>query len=171
MWNVERRVQGQAPGVTLSETGRDQARATASTLVEHGATRLLSSDLERAVGTAEIIGDHLGLPVEVDGALREQSAGSLEGRLASELNAALPPPGVHLHDVQWAGGESVADVHHRVTAWLAHLRARLASHDTAIVVSHGGTIQVLRAVLAGLGPHDVAWNQLRNGEVLAVDLP
>ncbi len=132
--------------------------------------RLLSSDLERAAGTAAIIGEHLGLPVELDAALREQSAGSLEGRLASELHAELPPPGVHLHDVQWAGGESVADVHARVAAWLDALRMRLTRHDTAIVVSHGGTIQVLRAVLAGLGPHDVTWNQLRNGEILSVSV-
>lgn len=168
VWNVERRVQGQAPGVLLSDTGREQARAAASALAGRGATRLLSSDLERAAGTAAIIGARINLRVELDAALREQSAGSLEGRLATELPTELPPPGVHLHDVQWAGGESVADVHARVTAWLHALRRRLTRHDTAIVVSHGGTIQVLRAVLADRGPQDVTWKQLRNGEILTV---
>lgn len=168
-WNAAGRVQGQARGNHLTSVGFFQASQAAMLLRGCGASRIISSDLERAEETARVVADELGLPLELDAALREQAAGALEGRLARDLEAQEPPDGVHLHDVRWGGGESVADVHARLTAWWEQLRR--APEQNVVVVSHGIALQVLRAVIAGRGAHDVTWDDaLVNGGVLVLDV-
>lgn len=168
-WNVAGRVQGQARGNHLTSVGFIQASQAAMLLGGCGASRVISSDLERAEETAHIVAQELGLPLELDAALREQAAGSLEGRLARDLKAQEPPEGLHLHDVRWGGGESVADVHARLRVWWEKLRR--TPDQTVIVVSHGIALQVLRAVIAGRGAHDVVWDDaLANGDVLVLDV-
>ena len=164
-WNVDGRVQGQAPGVRLTPRGREQADAVARALTGCGATLLLSSDLERALQTAAVIGAALGLPVAPAPALREQALGDLEGRLASELTAQPTPPGQHVHEVRWSGGESVADVYARLSDWLAGL---CASEDgrTVIAVTHAGPMQALRTLHAGGGHRDVDWTPIPPAGVL-----
>jgi len=168
-WNREGRVQGQAPGVPLTDTGLAQARRAAALLRGCGATRLVSSDLQRAVETAAVVAEAVGLPVETDADLREQGVGVLEGRYAHELGEEPTPEGAHVHEIRWGGGESIVDVHARVTRFCERLRAS-APGETVILVSHGATLQVLRAVVAGLGPLDVSWDPLGNGEVLELTL-
>jgi broad specificity phosphatase PhoE len=56
--------------------------------------------------TASVIGTRLGLPVHHDEALREQSLGCLEGRLARSLRPEPTPPGSHVGDIRWGGGKA-----------------------------------------------------------------
>lgn len=164
-WNRAGRVGGQAPGNPLTARGLAQARAAASGLAGRGASWLLSSDLERAADTAATIGAALGLPVELDVALREQALGSLEGRRASELVAEDAPPGRAVTEVRWGGGESIADVLARQRVLLARLRAE-RDGTTGILVSHETALQVLLTALAGGGHADVAWTPIRHGEIV-----
>ncbi len=167
-WNVEGRIQGQRSGVPLTARGRAQAHAAASQLMAQSVDRIVSSDLERARATAAIIADALARPVEFTPALREQALGSLEGRLASELAAEPVPDGVDITEVRWGGGESVADVHARLRAFVAAVEQDTV-RGTVLVVAHEGTIQVLRAVLAGRGHRDVAWDRVTPGEIVDLD--
>lgn len=155
-WNVAGRVPGTAPGVPLTPRGEAQARAIR--LAGWAPTRVVSSDLERAAATAALVAEPLGLEVEHDARLREQDAGTLTGRLARELAAEPTPPGRHVHEVRWGGGESIADVCARVRAFVADVRA--TPEATVVVVSHGGTLQVLTAVLAGASWRDVTWDDM-----------
>lgn len=133
-WNVAGRVQGQAPGVRLTDRGRHQAREAAAALRGRGATLLMTSDLLRARETAQLIGRELGLPVTSARELREQALGELEGRARSELREEPTPPGVHINEVRWGGGESVADVYVRLTGFCERL-LRQADGQTVAVVS------------------------------------
>jgi len=84
-WNVAGRIQGQLPAAPgLTATGREQAAHAARELARRAprAGLIVASDLTRAAETAGIIADHLGLPVQFDPALREQSLGDLEGQSA-----------------------------------------------------------------------------------------
>ncbi|MHB1010146.1 MAG: histidine phosphatase family protein [Propionibacteriaceae bacterium] len=163
-WNVAGRVQGQAPGVGLTDRGRHQAREAAAALRGRGATLLMSSDLLRARETARLIGRELGLPVTSARELREQALGELEGRAWSELREEPTPAGVHINEVRWGGGESVADVYERLTPFCQRL-LRQADGQTVAVVTHEGTIQVLRAVLSGRGHRDISWEPVEHGRV------
>ncbi|MBO6108436.1 MAG: histidine phosphatase family protein, partial [Eubacterium sp.] len=51
--------------VSLSREGREQAKLAALRLKNYGMEKIYSSDLKRAMETAEIIADELGLSYEV----------------------------------------------------------------------------------------------------------
>jgi probable phosphoglycerate mutase len=169
-WNTEGRVQGQAPDVPLTPAGALQAEDAARRLRGCAARQLYSSDLLRALQTAAPIARILGVTTVPEPALREQSLGSLEGRLASGLSAQAVPGGEHITAVRWAGGESIADVHARVSVFL---RGLLASPEAGgiVLVTHAETIRVAIACLRGLGPHQVTWFDVPNGSVTTVECP
>ncbi|HLH28774.1 MAG TPA: histidine phosphatase family protein, partial [Acidimicrobiales bacterium] len=82
--NAEGRLLGRLDA-PLTARGLAQARALAPFVA--GATRLLSSPLGRAVGTAEALGT--GLPVEVDERWVEIDYGVLDGVLLGDVPADL----------------------------------------------------------------------------------
>ena len=143
-WNLERRVQGQQDEPELTELGRQQAADTAARLL--GAARialLLSSDLTRAVQTAEIIGEALRLTPVVTPLLREQSLGSLEGLSTQQATDALAGVDLTDPDRTYAGSESRNDVLARVRHLLADPQlGRLAEGAGVALVSHGDTIRI-----------------------------
>ena len=166
-WNAEGRVLGQTAWVPLTDLGHEQAVDAARRLRADGADALVTSDLLRAVQTAEAIGAVLGLVPVLDPALREQSLGALEGRLASDLRAEPTPEGLDVTDVAWGGGESIVDVHARVGGFLARLLADPPGKQV-VLVSHGDAIRVALAWLAGRGPREVAWADVPPGSVTSV---
>ncbi|WP_052462668.1 histidine phosphatase family protein [Nigerium massiliense] len=164
-WNESGRVPGQGDP-PLTGLGLTQARVAAEALADAGVTRLIASDLLRARQTAAVLGEALGLAPSADPALREQDAGSLTGLVAADLRPEVPPAGVHPNEVRWGGGESVADVHARLSEFFARLRP--APTDHVVLVSHGLAIQVALAVLEGRGAREVRWDTLPNGGVRTV---
>ena len=173
-WNVARRVQGQTVHPDLTPLGRTQAAAAAQALVRRvdGRAVLWSSDLVRAARTAQVIGRALGVPVQYDEALREQYLGSMQGRTVDQLHAEPTPAGQHVSEVRWAGGESTADVAARFRRFAAReLRATSPRVRDRVIVSHGDTIRVARAVLIGQSHREVQWEPIENGSVHTVEVP
>ena len=103
VWNAEGRWQGQADP-PLSELGERQAEAAGSAIEPVDA--VVTSDLVRASRTAEILGDSLGVPVEVERGFRERDAGEWSGLTRVEIEEAWPgyladhrrPPGFELDE-------------------------------------------------------------------------
>ena len=60
-WNRQHRIQG-LTDIPLNETGRAQARATGRLLSRRSFDGIYASPLDRAMETARIIADELGLP-------------------------------------------------------------------------------------------------------------
>ena len=151
-WNAAGRWQGQTD-VPLNANGRVQALAVAARLRAEGVRAIATSDLWRARGTAEIVGEALGLEVVlVDPALRERAYGDWEGLTRGECEARFP--------VEWArhvsdprtpppGGESTDALLARVVPAIHELAARLDS--PTLLVTHGGVMRAfLTAALAAL---------------------
>lgn len=169
-WNVQGRLQGQTVHPELTELGHEQAATAAATLAARiaGAATIVSSDLVRARQTAAHVADALGLTVALDPALREQALGELEGRLAGDLVATPTPAHLDISEVRWGGGESLADVHDRLGGPIRNARA--TAYDDVIWVSHGDTIRVALARLAGRSHREVAWDPIPNGATITVEL-
>lgn len=147
-WNALRRFQGRTD-LPLSTEGRAQARAIAATLASDPAGAIFSSDLARAVETANIVAKPHGLEVTRDERLREFDFGRWEGMTWDEIVAAYPHLAGHGSTAAKLyapdGGESFAAVCARVAAFLADLqRKALAS---AIVVTHAGPLHAIFSVL------------------------
>jgi len=165
-WNVLRVTQGQTTHPPLTVLGREQAAAegVAADLAGRPA-RLLTSDLLRAVETARIVGDRLGVEHSLDARLREQHLGDLEGQPYEKSWAQAD-----LHDwsdpeLPMAGGESVAQVRRRLVALLDELDPDLPT----VLVSHGDSIRSAVAHLAGHSLTDAPWVDVPNGSVARFD--
>ena len=136
--------------VGLSEAGRKEARLTGERLKQYGIDALYSSDLLRALETAEIIRETMQFPdpVQIRPALREYNCGDMEGLTIEEQKAQY---GWFLQrreefvDVPYPGGESGAEVYARFYPELVKI-AKSGARRIA-VVTHGGA---MRAVLAGI---------------------
>ena len=140
----------------LTATGRRQAERLALGLPRP--TRLVSSPLDRARGTAEIIGRAAGLgpgDIETDARWIEMDYGDLDGHPQCALDgdgwATWRDDPHHVP----AGGESVAEVGRRVRSACADLAAEAARHDV-VVVSHVSPIKAAIAWALGVGD-EVAW--------------
>jgi broad specificity phosphatase PhoE len=165
-WNAEGRMQGQTGHVPLTDLGHAQAARAAEELAGLRPGALVSSDLRRAVQTAEHCVRTTGLPLSTTPALREQGYGVLEGRPSRELWDV-----VDWTDPHWAapGGESLAELHARVGAFLGQLCAEPPAPVVALV-THGDTIRAAQAVAAGLGPDALPAVTPHNGTVTRLEL-
>ena len=76
--NAEGRFGGHGP-TPLSQLGLRQAEITAKVLAKEGVSVVYSSDLYRAVQTAECLSRILKIPVKTTQAFRERNVGVLEG--------------------------------------------------------------------------------------------
>jgi probable phosphoglycerate mutase len=165
-WNAAGLMQGQTAHPPLTALGHAQAASAALELAASHPGALLSSDLLRAVQTAEHCARATGLPVRTSAELREQGYGVLEGRPSRELWDV-----VDWTDPHWAadGGESLAQLHARVADFLSRLTADPPA-DVVGLVTHGDTIRAAQAVAAGAGPEALPAVTPPNGSVTRLDL-
>src|SRR5262245_22154788 len=124
--NAAMRYGGQA-NVPLNERGRAQAQATGARLARGGAAALYTSDLARALQTAEIIGAALGLTPQPLPELREIDIGQWEGLTPEELYRRFPDQ-MQAFERDPArpvrsGGESYAQLQQRALVALEAIRA------------------------------------------------
>jgi len=144
--NAADRFQGRRD-TQLNDRGREQSRALAAALRDEGLRALYTSPLQRARGTAQIIGDALGLDAVVDARLMEADTGDWSGLLYADVIAAEPGAFERWRAVdpafRFPGGESVADQAARVAAALADVAA---GPLPALVVTHGGTIRAVDGI-------------------------
>jgi alpha-ribazole phosphatase len=153
-WNEAGRFQGQTD-VPLSEGGRAQARSAAASLKRESLERILSSDLSRALETAELIAERRGLAVERDVRLRERDFGEWEGLTWAQILERYPPHA----DANWAdpgsyvapGGEAFESVIARVSCVLDELRS-LPQRRVLVVTHAGATHAAMRALFGAHSP-------------------
>ena len=170
-WNREGRVQGHSD-VPLSERGREQARELAATLGERPIGAIWSSDLRRALETAEPLARALGLEVRVTPALRERSFGVHEGLTDEEVAALLGAAAGSFWadpDARSDGGESRRDVYLRVSAFLDELVAAPPADEIALVAS-GGSIRLGVAHLEREDLATMVWREVANCSVTTVEV-
>lgn len=153
-WNAEQKAHGQED-IPLDERGLEQARLLADSLRHATIDRVLSSDLQRAVQTAEPLAKAFCAPLVLDPRLRERAFGEWEGdgfeEIHDRLEAITRDEGTPRHAIRPPGGESFVDVWNRMEPIQAEL-LREGAGDTA-VVAHGGVLSVLLARLIG-GNHE-----------------
>ena len=125
---------------------------TAKTLAKEGIAAIYSSDLHRAVQTAEPLSKLLNLPINTSPAFRERHVGVLEGLTFDESKAAYPKDYYALVDRNInhiiSGGESYRQLLRRITAELNDVLRRHQGTRIA-VYSHTGAICFLTLHLLG----------------------
>jgi probable phosphoglycerate mutase len=143
---VDRVLCGRMPGVTLGPEGRAQAERLAERFSRERIAAVISSPLERARETAEIIAERLGLRLRISDDLDEIDFGAWTGRSFEELapdpswqrwnrerDAASPP-----------GGETMAAAQARILREIERVLQQFPEAGV-ILVSH---CDVIKAALA-----------------------
>ncbi|MEN0086792.1 MAG: histidine phosphatase family protein [Leifsonia sp.] len=135
-WNLAKRIQGSSD-IPLNETGRAQAEATGRALAAGRFDAIYASPLSRALDTARIIAEHVGLgEPDTISAVAERHYGEAEGLTGEQILARWP------EGAPVPGRESREQV---VARALPALRELGEQHpgENVIVVSHGGVISSL----------------------------
>ncbi len=171
LWNREHRIQGQRNS-GLSAAGERQALATAQRLRGEAAVRLVSSDLGRTLQTAQPIAAAAGLALETDERLRERCFGEFEGMTPDQVRAQTPEAYARwqAREPSYAmpRGESLLALRARAQACLASIAS--ATQGSVIIVTHGGTLDVMYRLAADL-PLDAprTW-PLLNASINTIDI-
>ncbi len=154
-YNVAGRMQGHFDSM-LTRTGVEQAAVVAPEIAALVPDRLISSDLRRAVDTADVVGTACGRPVKLDARLRETHLGEWQGRTVDEIEDAWPGAiATWRSDPGWAppGGESRIEVVRRSMPVVEELDEEFGSgvpDTTVVLVAHGGLIAGLVCGLLAL---------------------
>jgi len=149
----------------LTAKGREQAAALAQKLADIPVTRLFTSPIMRAVQTAEILSDALGVSYEITDALREYDCGILEGRAdeaAWQLHFAVFDAWVQRKnwDRRIEGGESFIEIRDRFVPFIEGLVAEYGQSVANIVlVGHGGLYRCMLSLVLANADFDFVLNQ------------
>lgn len=148
---------GQHIQATLTDRGRSDAAALADRLHGIQVDRVISSPLDRAVDTAQILADRVGASVEIDDRLTELDYGAWEGLTVEEIDRRFPgerdlyeaDPSIH----RVGGGESGLAVAARVGDFMESLIEwweDAATDRTCLLVGHSSLNRILLAVVLGV---------------------
>lgn len=145
-WNEERRIQGWGP-IPLNERGREQAAAAGTYLAdEYDVDRVVTSDIQRTVETAEEVTARVDAPTTTTRDWRERGFGVYQGLLYEEVFERHPEhdatSGIVTLDATPEGGESMLDLQDRVLSGWERLVNEIERDETVLVVTHGGPIYV-----------------------------
>jgi len=154
--NVRQIMQGQTQG-ELNDEGRRQARELGAQLASEHFDAILSSDLRRAVQTAEILAQPHGLGLVTTPLLRERDWGDFTGRFIPELKGEKWPPNV----------ESKGQLMERAGRFLDFVRT---NYDglTVLAVGHGIINKAVQAVFHGKHLHEI--EKMGNAELRILHL-
>ena len=131
--NEQGRATGWLPG-QLSQRGRELAKELGARRRDDGIAAVFTSDLARAVETAEIAFAGTPIPVYRDERLRECNYGALNGMPVAELEPRRP---LHLDD-PYPDGESWRQAVRRVEGFLDEL-AGTRDGERVLVIGHVAT--------------------------------
>jgi broad specificity phosphatase PhoE len=147
--NEEGVATGWLPG-RLSERGRELARTLGERRRDDGLAAVLTSDLARAVETAESAFEGSGLPVREDARLRECNYGELNGRPVPEIDVER----LRRIDEPFPGGESYRDVVDRTRDFLDDLSQEF-DDARVLLIAHSANRWALEHLLLGRALEDL----------------
>lgn len=151
-WNAETRIQGQRD-VPLDDVGRWQAERLAEALADEGITTVYSSDLQRALATAQPLVARTGAVLLTDARLRERGFGSFEGHTHAEIQSAWPDAAQRWRQrevgFEPGGGEALTPFFERCVS-AVHALAACHPGQNIAVVAHGGVLDCLYRAAVGV---------------------
>ena len=145
-WNKIGRYQG-ITNVPLNENGIAQAKACGNALKDVHFDRILSSDLSRALVTAETIRGNRQLEIKTDERLREINFGDWEKLLFTEIEERWPGLIDQMYRrpdiVKVPNGESFQEVQDRAWSAVSDFLNENNEDETILITCHGGTIRTI----------------------------
>lgn len=156
VFNIEGKIQGNLDS-PLTEIGQRQARAVAHRLRHTPPAHIYTSDLGRALATAQLIAQAIHCPLATDERLRERNMGIFQGLTFDEIARRYPDESGRLKtatvDYIPTGGESADQTRQRAWTALNEFADRHPGQEIA-VISHGAVIAAVIRHILGM-PYEV----------------
>ena len=144
-WNILGKTQGHGNS-DLTKKGEEQAFELAKAIKEYPIDYIYSSDLGRAVQTAEIIGSQIGIDTYKTKSLREMGFGDWEGLLIDEIKKHHEKTYETWrntpHLVNIPNGETLDIIKDRVDKFINELNEKY-DNKHILLVSHSVTVRVM----------------------------
>ena len=159
LWNLERRFQGASGDSPLLDESIETLKKLGQYLQEIPFDVIYSSDLPRAITSAQIIQSQLkdSCPLQETPSLREWQLGKLEGAKFATLKAIYPEQMNALRsnlakfDSTMFGAESVYQTTQRTIQFIKSLESKPFEH--VMVVGHGANLTASIQTLLGYDTH------------------
>lgn len=165
--NVNKILDGEYPGPPLNATGETQARLLAQKLVDIPLDKVFSSDIVRAVQTADAIATLKDLPHEILPGLREIPAGDLQGTSDGDAYHAMIAAWKTDLDFARPGGESGRQFFSRYDEAMATIAS--SGCERVAAVSHAAAMTTwLAARVIGDTSQAPTARTLNNTDVVAL---
>ncbi|MDF1593837.1 MAG: histidine phosphatase family protein [Desulfobacterales bacterium] len=157
-WNLQKRIQGQKDSPVAPE-GEKQAGKWGNILEPFGWDRILSSDIGRALKTAELINETLGIPIHTEPGLREMDWGLWSGKTMAQLRQESPRLLAEQEANGWRfcppGGEVLETVWQRSRQVLLEAIGKWPG-EQILVITHEG---VIKGLLYRFNSHQILRNE------------
>lgn len=159
--------------IGLAEEGIRQAEKLGERLAGTQIDAIYSSDLKRAVLTAEAISRKHEKEISRCGELREMDYGEAEGLTYAEIKENMPEIADAIFEFDQAlsfpGGESMQALISRGIKFLERLNGH-GQDETILIVTHGGMLRTLLCELLEIGQEN--WRKFRfdNASLTIVDI-
>jgi broad specificity phosphatase PhoE len=171
-WNAERILPGQLPGIPLNDKGREQAARLAESLRDIPLSAIISSPLERASETAEIVAQGRGLSVQFDAELMDTNIGNWAGQKYDELPKIDPAWKAYVENPTVApeGVETFPQVQQRSLAAVDRWRCKDGIGEYPAFVAHADVIKLLIAHYMNLDAGKAGSIFIENASVSIVEI-
>ena len=177
-WNNKNLFTGwENPGLT--KKGVEEAHKTGNLLKEENKnfSYLFTSILDRAINTADIILEELGIDqinIIRDQALNERDYGELTGLNKDAARKKWGEDQVHIwrrsFDIPPPGGESLKDTAERVIPYFRDKILPLLIEDNNILISaHGNSLRALVMHIEGLSSEEILTREIATGQPISYE--
>lgn len=141
-FNKQNKEWGQPNETALNDWGIEQSEKLAQRLKEIKFEKLFSSDLKRAIQTAEIVSKAIEIPIIKDERLREYDPGEVDPSSEKwiEEYKRLLNSRMSKYEIRPFGGENIWDLIKRVKSFLGNLKKE---KGTIAIISHSGVNSAL----------------------------
>ena len=149
-WNAQKRIQGAGSNPSLSAQGKEQAQMLADKIIRNYSdiTAVYSSDLNRALETAQAFAGPLGLTVQKTEKLREiRWCQDIEGLVATEESLGTERY-YQWRDGRIPGSETIDEVVARMHSIVGEIVQQHSGEKVALVSSGRATSLFLKSILA-----------------------
>lgn len=156
--NTARILSGRSPGVSLTNTGIKQADEIGKFLKSFDLSHIYTSPVERAQKTAEIVGNHVGLPTTIDERLYELEMGKFSGMEYDKIFATHGNVFLKFYQgdptIAENGVETFSDVKKRVLDLVSHV-CKIHSGKNVLFVTHMDPIKAMVSNILNLNPNSL----------------
>lgn len=149
------RYRGGWSNLDITDEGKKQAEELSKYLENNNLNikKIITSDLKRAVSTANIINEKLNLSIELEPNLREMNNGDLAGMLNDEALTKYPDLFFNTLDMneKYPNGESPIEFYNRIKGWFNETYNFYKDQDgSIIIVTHAGVINIIYYIVNNL---------------------